>query len=119
MINYYKNGNCQMRLLVNDKNDFRKYGYWTSGNFMEGMYFKDEGDKISFKGLIAISRKYVDWSQKKKEGVTFITIGYDFGKYLDLAITGNVGIGRNTVVEGNGYYNNYTVYVEDYRLCNV
>lgn len=114
-----KNGTCQMKLVVNDKNDFRKHGYWTSGNFMEGMYYKEEGDKVSFKGLIAISRRYVDWSQKKKEGVTFITIGYDFGKYLDLAITGNVGIGRNTVVEGNGYYNNYTVYVEDYRLCGV
>ena len=108
-----------MRLLINDKNDFRKYGYWTSGNFMEGMYFKDEGDKISFRGLIAISRKYVDWSQKKKEGVTFITAGYDFGKYLDLAITGSVGIGRNTVVEGTGYYNNYTVYVEDFKLTGV
>ena len=70
-----KNGTCQMKLVINDKNDFRKHGFWTSGNFIEGMYFKEEGDKVSFKGLIAISRRYVDWNQKKKEGVTFITIG--------------------------------------------
>ena len=81
MTNYFQNGTCQMKLVINDKNDFRKHGYWTSGNFIEGMYFKEEGDKVSFKGLIAISRRYVDWNQKKKEGVTFIT-GYDFEKYL-------------------------------------
>ena len=80
------------------------------------MYYKEEGEKVSFKGLISISKKY---SNGNKEGVTFITIGYDFGKYLDLAITGSVGIGRNTVVEGNGYYSNYTIYVEDFKLMNI
>ena len=28
-------------------------------------------------------------------------------------------VGRNSVVEGNGYYSNYTLYVEDYRLSGV
>lgn len=111
-----KYGTCQMKLVINDKEDFKKHGYWTSGKFMDGMYYQEDGDMVKFRGLIAINRKYSDG---KKEGVTFITIGYDFGKYLDLAIPGNVGVGRNTVVEGNGYYSNYTVYVEDYKICMI
>jgi hypothetical protein len=83
------------------------------------MYFEEEGDFVKFKGLIAISRRYVDWTSKKKEGVTFITVGYDFGKYLDVAIPGSVGIGKNTAVEGTGHYSNFTVYVEDYKLVMV
>ena len=108
-----KYGSCQMRLSYNDKIDFYKYGYWTSGKFLEGMYYKDDGDVIKFKGLIALSRRYSD---NKKEGVTFITIGYDFGKYLDLAISDIVKIGKNNLVEGTGHYSNYTVYVNDYEL---
>ena len=75
------------------------------GKFLEGMYFEEEGDLLNFKGLIAISRRYVDWTSKKKEGVTFITVGYDFGKYLDIAtvVVGKTwleGTGKNTAVEG-------------------
>ena len=36
---------------------------------------------------------------------------------IDLAIPGNVGVGRNTVVEGMD--TNYTVYVEDYKICMI
>ena len=48
-----------MKLVINDKEDFKKHGYWTSGKFMEGMYYQEDGDMVKFRGLI-VNRKYSD-----------------------------------------------------------
>lgn len=70
--------------LVEPKNsdisDFRKYGYWLSDSFFPTCYMKRNILEVEFRGLIAIGRILY------KNDVTFITIGYDNQKYLELVI---------------------------------
>ena len=58
-----RNGNCQMRLKFDDKEDFKNMDI--DFEISEGMYFEEEGDFVKFKGLV-ISRRYVDWTSKKR-----------------------------------------------------
>lgn len=73
----------QTFLLEADKNDisdFRKHGYWLSNSFFPTCYIKRNVLEIEFRGLIAIGRVLY------KKDITFITVGYDNQKYLELVI---------------------------------
>ena len=66
--------------VKDDLSDFRKYGYWLSKSFFPTCYMKRNVLEIKFRGLIAIGRVLY------KNEVTFITVGYDNQKYLELVI---------------------------------
>lgn len=108
-----KDKKCDRRLFIDNIKDYKKYGYWTSKKFIGDTYFIEEGDNIKFRGLIALHRKYID---DKSNGVTFVTIGYDFGKYIDISLNGIVKIGKYDIIEGEGVYKNFTLYCDNYNL---
>jgi DNA polymerase III alpha subunit len=100
-------GGTQLRLFANCNNDFYKLGYWCSKEFMPGMYFiintvKDK-KKVSFRGIVATYRPYYDRSpQSKFKKITFITLGYDNGKYLDIVVDGYYPLSHLPIVKGHG-----------------
>jgi DNA polymerase III alpha subunit len=106
------NGAYQKKLMANPLHEYKTYGYWSDTNFLKGMYYSKEDKKIKFRGLIATYRKY-------KSKLTFITIGYDNGKYLDLSIGKIVGVTKYDVVEGSGFFKNHMIEVEDYKLITL
>lgn len=89
-------------------------GYWTSNEFLPDMYMNIIQDDtplnsneymVEFRGIIAIGRicyeskyKY----QKSKSGLTFVTIGYANGKYLDITINQVVNYHTFDVISGTG-----------------
>ena len=56
-----------MKLIINDKNDFENMVIGLQEILWKECILKKKEIKLSFRGLIAISRRYVDWSQKKKK----------------------------------------------------
>jgi DNA polymerase III alpha subunit len=111
-----KEKKCDRRFITNDLKDFKKYGYWTSKKFIGDTYFIEEGDTVKFRGLIALYRKYVN---EKSDNVTFITIGYDFGKYIDISISDMIRVSGYDIIEGVGIYRNFTLYCDDYKLIKL
>ena len=79
------------------------------------MYYNIKDRKHYFKGLIATYRKY----KRKKCNLTFVTIGYDNGKYLDISINGNVNLYNKDVIEGHGKFSNHMIQVENYKCINL
>ena len=108
------NGPYQMTLLNSDKNDFYKYGYWIGKEFLTGMYCKKKEGKYHFCGIIATYRKY----KRKKRQCTYVTIGYDNGKYLDLIFEGTVSLFNKNCISGVGELNtsNYGIEVLEYEI---
>ena len=100
-------GGTQLRLFTNCNSDFYKLGYWCSKEFMPGMYFiintvKDK-KKVSFRGIVATYRPYYDRSpQSKFKKITFITLGYENGKYLDIVVDGYYPLSHLPIVKGHG-----------------
>ena len=86
--------------------EYNEHGYWTSSEFLPNMYVKvckHNPDFVEFRGLIATGRWYYSRDKtKKSDGVTFITIGYASGHFIDLTIQGHYKIGIWDVVRGKG-----------------
>ena len=87
----------------------KNFGYWISKDFLDGMYLEVIPDKsspnnlfVKFKGLIATGRVY-----KRQKVCTFITIGYDNNRFVDLTIDGKLNYYFYNFVEGEGYLRNY------------
>ena len=100
-------GAIQPRLFSKHSDDFYKLGYWCGKEFMPGMYFivSEVGDKkiVRFRGLVATYRPYYDSSpQSKCRKITFITLGYDNGKYIDVVAHGYYPLSKFPVVKGEG-----------------
>lgn len=94
---------------------FKNFGYWISPEFIPNMYLLISSEKkfpkhVKFKGLIACGRIY-----PKYQGKTFITIGYQNGRFLDLTLNGKHFYHKYHYVEGEGYLKNY---LDDYHLNN-
>jgi DNA polymerase III alpha subunit len=81
--------------------ELRVYGYWIGYEFIEDMYVMVEEDySVSFRGIIATSRYY---RRNSDRPVTFTTIGYGNGKFIDLVINGIIATGKGVYgIEGNG-----------------
>jgi DNA polymerase III alpha subunit len=96
------------------------YGYWTTENFIHGMYYDEYWVKLTkrhkvdnksickdgnikyakFKGLIVTGRGY-----KKEDGkgyITFVTIASDDGNYHDLILNGYHKISSMFCISGYG-----------------
>lgn len=113
--------------------DLIKYGYWTDDQFLKECYYKEwigENDKtyVTFKGLVATYRKYTG-ERKTKSGdnkpykVTFVTVGYDNDKMLDLVVHGRPPVGRFRLIEGTGiklqWCNTTHIQVIKYQMTRV
>jgi len=110
-------GGIQPRLFCNNNDDFYKLGYWCGRDFLSGMYFivnEVKGKKIvNFRGLVATYRPYFDSSPHSKcRKITFVTISYDNGKYVDLIAHGHYPLSKFHVVKGSGELES------DYISCN-
>lgn len=93
---------------------FKMFGYWIGNDFLPDMYLNIIQDDTpvgpnefmcEFRGLIATGR--VCWESKyaygrKKSGLTFVTIGYANGRYLDITIGSAVNYHPFDVVSGTG-----------------
>ena len=90
---------------------YKTYGYWTTKDFLPGMYKKKEKNKIYFRGLIATYRKY-------KGSTTFITLGIDNGVYLDITIKKKVALTKKDIIIGEGYYSGFMVNVSKFTVFN-
>ena len=115
--NTLSNGPHQMTLFNNPKSEFYKYGYWVDNKFLSGMYCKKKDNIISFKGIVATYRKY----KRNRHSCTYITIGYDNGKYLDLIFNNIISVYNKNCIEGKGKFNykNYGVEVFEYVATNI
>lgn len=80
--------NSQRSLLPpNGWEEYRKYGVWSSSRFFPQCYYEEKHGFVKCRGMIATGRRL-----RKEDGtvVTFITIGYDNGKYLDIVVDGTL-----------------------------
>lgn len=82
--------------------EFRSRGYWTSPEFLEkcGETVGDQ-EEVTIRGPIAIHRivKYGSCP------TTFVTVGVDNGRYMDLVIGGAYDMSRVSHIECSGMYN--------------
>jgi len=93
---------------------YKNYGFWLTDDFLPNKYLEIVDEDIplpenqyyvKFRGLIATGRinnknKY-NYS-KSNDFVTFVTLGYDNGKYIDITIDKNVYFYHYDVIEGYG-----------------
>ena len=94
---------------------FKNFGYWLSDNFIPDMYLLISKNityplYVKFKGLIACGRVY-----PKYGGRTFITIGYNNNRFIDLTLDGKHFYHKYHWISGDGYLKNY---LDDYYVNN-
>lgn len=89
---------------------YSKRGFWISNRFMPGMYYRQKGFEVVFKGLIATGRHHTVGGRD----ITFITIGSNTGHYHDLVLEGTYEFDRYDCVEGRGIFRNNSVQVSDF-----
>jgi error-prone DNA polymerase len=79
--------------------EYRTLGYWRSKEFLQGSYFRLEGNTAHFCGLIATARIL-----RKDRPCTLITLGCDNKVYIDLVIAGHArgDLLHYAVLEGYG-----------------
>lgn len=100
---------------------FYKYGFWLGPEFIDSnMYVNILNKKImscEFRGLIATSKYYKKYNNKKKiyDLLTFITIGYSNQIYIDLIIKGWIKTKNRNVCSGKGKIN----IIKNYATINV
>ena len=91
---------------------YRKYGWWSSKEFMPGMYVRElYMDKVEFAGLVANGRVF---RGDKGRYVTFLTLGVGNGQYVDVTIKRPFAYSDHDVVWGQGRikHSNNSDYVE-------
>jgi len=98
---------------------YKDYGFWISPDFLPNMYLEIIHDDIplpenyysvKFRGLIAtgrINNKNKYNYNKKDESITFVTLGYKNGKYVDITINKNFPFYHYDIVEGEGILSSY------------
>jgi len=74
------------------------------------MYYKKQNNKVFFRGLIAAYRTY-------KGKTLFVTLGYDNGKYIDIAIKKKTAVSKRDIIEGEGYYSGFMVNATKFVIC--
>jgi len=111
---YLKDRNMKECNKMDSYEQLKLFGYWTSHNFIDNMYLKidknintEKGIYIFFRGLIACGRNLIRRINGRMVRKTFITIGYDNGKYLDLTLDSYIPFYNFNIVTGTGYLRNY------------
>ena len=74
----------------NSLQQLKVWGYWTSKEFIPGMYYKENGNCVEFRGLIATHRSI----KREDKIITMINIGYDNRKYIDITTYFYLKVGR-------------------------
>lgn len=112
---YLKDKKTKDCLKMDNLEQLKIFGYWTSHKFIKNMYLNIDSTKnshlglpVKFRGLIACGRNLNRRINGKYIKKTFITIGYDNGRYIDLTIDGYKIFSYYNIVEGYGYIRNYT-----------
>jgi DNA polymerase III alpha subunit len=114
--------------------DYHNYGYWITDKFIGGCYYEEEQADdgrvyVKFRGLVATYRRYTGERKNVKSEtasktyqVTFVTVGYDNDKMLDLVLYGRPKVGKLNIVEGYGikkvWCNTSHIQVTKYWLSN-
>ena len=80
---------------------YKNYGYWIQDEFLDGMYYREKGSKVYFRGLIATYRKY--------KSLYYITIGCSKDKIIDISVPFKINLYRKDVVEGYGFKSPYII----------
>jgi DNA polymerase III alpha subunit len=127
---YVKNpvlGNANFKF--NQIKEYFLNGFWTSKNFMNGMHVKYDRNifvslevrdkrkidvRCHFRGLIAtckifksddkIRSKEKDAKKRKNKFITFVTLGYDNNKYIDVVLWGCHKLSKTHCLSGEGIY---------------
>lgn len=118
----------EQSLSYGQVNDYYKHGYWITDKFLDGCYCEEEEVNgvtfVRFRGLVATYRRYTGHRKDsdKPYKVTFVTVGYDNDKMLDLVLYGRPQVGRYNIVEGTGvkriWCNTVHIQVQRYQLSN-
>jgi len=110
--------------------DYYKFGYWITSEFLDGCYYEeiheDDITYVRFKGLVATYRRYTGVKKNTTSDntyqVTFVNVGYDNDKMLDLVLYGRPKVGKFNLVEGIGikktWCNTTHIQVKKYKLSN-
>ena len=69
--------------LIDEVDEFKRLGYWTSPNFLPGTFAKRDRGKAAFCGVVANSRVF---KNGPKSYITFLTLGIGNGKYIDVTL---------------------------------
>lgn len=118
----YKSGNNQVT-------EYFLNGFWKSSEFITGMYLKFDRNvfipkivreekkikiKCSFRGLIAtykifkadskIKAKEGDATKRKNRFITFVTLGYENDRYIDVVLWGCHKLSKIHCIMGEGEY---------------
>lgn len=94
---------------------FQKQGWWSNAPFPKDCALKVlEDGRIYFKGLIANSRRL--WLGKFS--VTFVTLGFAYGEYIDIIVRHGVWKGNYRVISGVGKLKNQhgSIYIETQEM---
>ena len=95
---------------------YRKYGWWSTKDFMPGMYVKELYlDKVEFAGMIANGRVF---RGDKGKYVTFLTLGVGNGQYIDVTIPKPFSYHDHDVIWGQGTirYSNNSEFLQCYDV---
>ena len=95
---------------------YRKYGWWSTKDFMPGMYVKELYlDKIEFAGMVANGRVF---RGDKGRYVTFLTLGVGNGQYIDITINKPFSYHDHDVIWGQGTvrYSNNSEFLQCYDV---
>lgn len=90
-------------LFSDQISEYREHGMWTHADFMPGMYYHSDGDKVEIRGLIACGRNY---KKDAKKYITFITLGVGSGQLIDCVIPYDRDWRDSDVISGKGFIRN-------------
>lgn len=109
--------NAISKVIYRPINDYFEHGYWINDEFLPNMYYRpsEDGATAKFRGIIATYRVYKkpknrtfkkaqteETAEVKPRMITFVTIGYEDAKYLDLVLWGGISMSRAHCIEGEG-----------------
>ena len=117
----YKNKLNVVDVSSRDISQYLSDGFWTSNKYLPGMYLRIENHpdkkdtkRAYFRGLIATSKLFLsdkkikdregDSSKKKNRFVTFITLGIDDNKWIDIVAWGPRKLAKVHCLEGFGFW---------------
>ena len=97
--------------LIDEVDEFKRLGYWTSPNFLPGTFAKRDRGKAAFCGVVANSRVF---KNGPKSYITFLTLGIGNGKYIDVTLPRAQGTKLSPIVLGHGFLkmNNRTEFID-------
>ncbi len=121
---YLKKYKNTLNLMDTGARDIAQYyqdGFWTSNKYLPGMYLRVENHpekpgvkRAYFRGLIATSKLFLsdkkikdregDAQKKKNRFVTFITLGIDDSKWIDIVAWGPRKLAKVHCLEGYGFW---------------